>query len=173
MNLSDSVQLALIAVGLAIVTGLMSLVTAAVNNRNIRTMKKEDAEAVKQEKIRMEAREDLLAQRLRDTAEAARLEAAHARVVLESVEKKVDGLLVDRDKAKKKEGAEEEKLISDDRAKTLAEGQRQGREEMRATLPVATDTPLPVTDDRTAKAAEDGATAAAASAEALKRIADK
>lgn len=162
MNASDPVQLALIAVGLAIVTGFISIGTLLINNHNIRVMKRDDAEAVKQEKIRVEAREDALADKLSAQTEAARQAALHARGVMEEVAKKVDGLLADRDKANYKAGADIATLAGEDRAKTLAEGQQQGRDTERErvrtevpVLPASPAAPIPVLDEKLVSVIQD------------------
>lgn len=90
-------------------------------------------------------------------------------VKIDAVATQIDGLLVDRDKSKVREGEVKGKLAGEATAATLAEGQRQGAASERASvaaanptaMPVPTDgkKPLPVADDRTAHAAERSAAA--------------
>lgn len=81
---------------------------------------------------------------------------------IDAVAVQIDGLLAERDKAKVKEGEQKGRQAGVEAAEQLAEGQRQGRESERARTPPraapqnpnTSDPPLPVADDRTAKASE-------------------
>lgn len=79
-----------------------------------------------------------------------------------AVDKKVDGMLVDRDAANVAAGTVIGRQAGDDASAQRAEGRRQEREihrEAAALAPHPSGVPVPVADDRTAVAAERGATA--------------
>lgn len=109
-------------------------------------------------------------------------EARAARKEARIIGTKIDGMLVDRDKAKVAEGEEKGKQAGVVAAEQLAEGQRQGRESEResAAAQVAISPgsvgdvkqPIPVKDDRTAVASERVADAAERTANATSRVAD-
>lgn len=79
---------------------------------------------------------------------------------IDAVATKIDGMLVDRDRANVKVGEAKGRQAGEETAATLAEGQRQGAASARAAgapepRPVAKEKPpLPVADERTAAASE-------------------
>lgn len=101
--------------------------------------------------------------------------AAEAVEVSREVAIKVDGVMADRDKAKVKEGQQREKIAGEEKAETLAQGQKEGRDNALASVAAATksapalakknDSEIPVTDVRATEAAE-------RTADAMVRVAD-
>lgn len=113
---------------------------------------------------------------------AARAKRAETATAL--VSHQIDGLLTDRDEAKKKEGAALADIASDREAALLARGQKEGRDNERArwvqtqqgpqqTLEgVKEKAPVAVADERTAEASERVAAATERAADATERATD-
>lgn len=119
------------------------------------------------------ARQDAIAAKV----EAARVEAASARTVIETVLVKVDGLLAERDKSNVKEGEQKEKLVGEEKARAVKQAQLEEREIERErtkneTPLVQNIVPVPVVDDKVAEAINASARATAESAKATQHVAD-
>lgn len=93
----------------------------------------------------------------RKHAESSVTISKEAVTISKSVAEKVDGMLVDRDKAKVQEGAKDEKVRGEEKAVTLAEGQRQGVETERASVAAAAAVPSGHSGNATEVAKEIGA----------------
>lgn len=106
------------------------------------------------------------------SADAAAAKSAENAAQIKAVATQIDGLLVDRDKAKVKEGEAAEKIKGAETAATLAEGRQLGMDEARAASGGADKPPLPVADDRTATGVERAADAQERAADAQERTAD-
>lgn len=183
MDLSDPVVVAFIGLAVAVVTGAASVLAIVLNTRSARAARKEEIEAARIETIRKEAREDALAARQLAAADAARIEAALARTDIRQIGTQIDGLLAQKTISDKKEGAREATIISDEKARTLAQGQQQGREIERESvaasvqasgqlIATASPSPVPVIDDTVATAIEKVGDALENSAKATQHVAD-
>lgn len=162
------------AVIIALVTSTLSpALLLWMKNKSDRHQRIEDAEFKRQERLATEARED---------AREARAQAQRAAMVagLEIVKKQTDGVIAQvtalATSTGRIEGEQAASVKALDTASTLALGQQQGRDAERESIAAKTivtdsQTPLPVSDDRTALASERVAEATERSADAAQRVA--
>lgn len=163
-----------IAIAVAIITSTVSpALLLWMKSKSDRQQRIEDAEFKRQERLATEARED---------AREARAQAQRALMVagLEVVKKQTDGVIAQvtalATSTGRIEGEHAATTKAADTASTLALGQQQGRDAERESIAAKTiitdrETPLPVSDDRTANASERVAEATERSADAAQRVA--
>lgn len=171
-----TVQLALIVAIPAGIAAVVPILLNWLNNRANRQQKADEAAARSREKQEDWRRQDEVAAKLLAQQAIIEARAAEALEVAKATATKIDGMLVDRDKANYAEGEKKEAARGKEIADQLAEGQRQGREEERASreslTPADNKAPLPVADDRTATASERVADASERTASATERATD-